>query len=54
MTLLISSTLFAVMAAGTKLATRRLPGAEVALVRFLTGVVVTAAAVGIGVARIPG
>jgi drug/metabolite transporter (DMT)-like permease len=40
------------MAAGTKLATRRLPGAEVALVRFLTGVVVTAAAVGIGVARI--
>ncbi len=40
------------MAAGTKLATRRLPGAEVALVRFLAGIVVTAAAVGVGAARI--
>lgn len=42
--LLVSSTLFALMAAGTKLATRRLPGPEVALVRFVTGIVVVAVA----------
>ena len=52
LTLLISSTLFAVMAALTKVATRRLPGPEVALMRFAAGVVLTAAAVAIGSARI--
>jgi drug/metabolite transporter (DMT)-like permease len=52
LTLIVSSTLFAIMAAGAKLATRRLPGSEVALVRFLTGIVVTAIAVGVGAARI--
>jgi drug/metabolite transporter (DMT)-like permease len=50
--LLISSTLFAIMAALTKVATRRLPGAEVALMRFLAGVVLTGAAVAVGTARI--
>jgi drug/metabolite transporter (DMT)-like permease len=48
----ISSTLFALMAAGAKLATRRLPGPEVALVRFVVGIVVTGVAVAIGAARI--
>jgi drug/metabolite transporter (DMT)-like permease len=52
MTLVVSSVLFAVMAAGAKLATRRLPGAEVALFRFLTGIVVTGIAVASGAARI--
>jgi drug/metabolite transporter (DMT)-like permease len=52
MTLLVSSTLFAIMAAGTKLATRRLPGPEVALMRFLTGIVLTGIAVGVGRASI--
>ena len=52
LTLVISSTLFALMAAGAKLAMRRLPGPEVALVRFLTGIVVTAGAVVIGTAQI--
>ena len=52
LTLLISSTLFAVMAALTKVATRRLPGPEVALMRFLAGVILTGAAVAIGSARI--
>ncbi len=40
------------MAAGTKLATRRLPGPEVALARFVIGIVVTAVAVAIGAARV--
>ncbi|MES1205595.1 MAG: DMT family transporter [Pseudomonadota bacterium] len=52
MTLVISSALFALMAAGAKLATRRLPGAEVALVRFVVGIVATGVAVAVGVARI--
>ena len=52
MTLVISSTLFAVMAAGAKLATRRLPGPEVALARFVVGIVVTIVAVAIGAARV--
>jgi drug/metabolite transporter (DMT)-like permease len=52
MRLVLSSTLFALMAAGTKLATHRLPGAEVALVRFVTGIVVVAIAVGAGRARV--
>ena len=42
--LLVSSTLFALMAAGTKLASRRFPGPEIALVRLVTGMIVTAAA----------
>ena len=43
--LLLSSALFALMAAGAKRATHRLPGAEVALVRFGAGIVATAVAV---------
>lgn len=43
--LLVSSSLFAVMAVGTKRATRTFPGPQVALVRFLTGVAITALAV---------
>jgi len=50
--LLASSTLFALMAAGTKLATRRFPGPEVALVRFVTGIAVTAVAALAGRARL--
>jgi drug/metabolite transporter (DMT)-like permease len=50
--LLLSSALFAVMAAGTKLCTRRLPGPEVALVRFVFGTVTVAAAAALGHARI--
>lgn len=50
--LLISSTLFAIMGALTKAATRRLPGAEVALFRFLTGIVLTAGVVAAGAAHI--
>jgi len=50
--LLISSALFALMAAGAKLATRRLPGPEVALVRFVVGIAATGLAVAAGVARI--
>ena len=46
--LLLSSAFFALMASGTKLVTRRLPGPEVALVRFVAGVVVVAAVVGFG------
>lgn len=52
LTLLVSSTLFAVMAAMTKAATRRLPGAEVALVRFVAGILLTAGAVALGKASI--
>lgn len=40
------------MAAGTKLATRRLPGPEIALARFIVGVVVTMAVVATGAAHI--
>ncbi len=40
------------MAAGTKLATRRLPGAEVAVVRSLAGIVVTISAVSLRLAHI--
>ena len=40
--LLLSSAFFALMATGTKVVTRRLPGPEVALVRFLAGIVVVA------------
>ena len=40
------------MALGTKLATRRLAGGEVALVRFATGILVVAVAVASGAARI--
>lgn len=43
--LLLSSSFFALMATGAKIATRRLPGPEVALVRFLTGIVVVIVAV---------
>jgi len=43
--LLLSSAFFALMAAGTKVVTRRLPGPEVALVRFLAGTLVVAVAV---------
>ena len=50
--LLLSSTLFAIMAAGTKVVTGRLPGAEVSLVRFLAGVVVVAVAVALGRANV--
>jgi drug/metabolite transporter (DMT)-like permease len=50
--LIVSSTLFAIMALGTKLATRRLPGPEVALVRFMVGIVVTAVAFATGTVRI--
>jgi drug/metabolite transporter (DMT)-like permease len=50
--LLLSSLLFAVMAAGAKLATRRLPGPEVALVRFVVGTFAVAGAAGLGFARI--
>jgi len=50
--LVLSSTLFAVMAAGTKVVTRRLPGAEVSLVRFVAGVVVVALAVALGRAQL--
>ena len=50
--LLLSSFLFAVMAAGAKLATRRLPGPEVALVRFVVGTFAVAGAAGLGFARI--
>ena len=50
--LLLSSTLFAVMAAGTKLVTARLPGSEVSLVRFAAGVVVVGIAVALGRARV--
>ena len=50
--LLISSSLFAVMASCTKFATRQFPGPEVALVRFMTGIVVTLLVVGTGRARI--
>jgi drug/metabolite transporter (DMT)-like permease len=46
--LLISSSLFSLMAAGTKLATHRFPGPQIALVRFLTGVLVTGLAIGTG------
>jgi len=49
--LLLSSTLFAIMAAGTKVVTVRLPGAEVSLVRFLAGVVVVGVAVALGRAK---
>jgi drug/metabolite transporter (DMT)-like permease len=42
--LMLSATLFAVMALLAKLVSRRIPGPEVALVRFATGVVVVAAA----------
>ena len=52
LTLVVSSTLFAVMAAGTKLATRRLPGAEVALARFVVGIIVTGVAVAAGAVQI--
>lgn len=52
LTLVASSTLFAIMAAGAKLATRRLPGPEVALVRFAVGILLTALAVSAGAARI--
>jgi drug/metabolite transporter (DMT)-like permease len=52
MRLLVSSALFAVMAAGTKMVTRRLPGAEVSLVRFAAGVVVVAIAVALGRAQV--
>jgi drug/metabolite transporter (DMT)-like permease len=52
MRLLMSSTLFAVMAAGTKAVTRRLPGSEVSLVRFAAGVVVVALAVALGRAQV--
>jgi drug/metabolite transporter (DMT)-like permease len=50
--LVLASFLFALLAAGTKLATRRLPGPEVALVRFLTGIVAVAAALATGRAHI--
>lgn len=40
------------MAAGTKLVTRRLPGAEVALVRFVAGVLAVAIAVSTGRAHV--
>ena len=40
------------MAAGAKLATRRLPGPEVALVRFVVGTFAVAGAAGLGFARI--
>jgi len=49
--LLLSSALFAVMAAGTKVVTRRLPGAEVSLVRFAVGVVVVAVVTALGRAQ---
>ncbi|MBC8133904.1 MAG: EamA family transporter [Deltaproteobacteria bacterium] len=52
LTLVVSSTLFAIMAAGTKLATRRLPGGEVALFRFAIGIVVTGIFVWAGRAQI--
>jgi len=52
LTLIVSSTLFAIMAALTKAATRRLPGPEVALMRFLAGVLLTAGVVAVGAARI--
>src|SRR5262245_913117 len=52
LTLLISSTLFAIMAALTKVATHRLPGPEVALFRFIAGILMTAGAVVAGVAHI--
>jgi len=48
----LSSSLFAVMAVGTKVVTHRLPGAEVALVRFVAGVLAVAFAVGIGRAHV--
>lgn len=51
MRLLLSAALFAVMAVGTKVVTRRLPGAEVSLVRFAAGVLVVAVAVVMGRAR---
>ena len=50
--LLLSASLFALMATGTKAATRRLPGPEVALVRFVAGVLATLVAVAIGRARL--
>jgi drug/metabolite transporter (DMT)-like permease len=50
--LLLSSALFAVMATSTKAVTRRLPGPEVALVRFLAGVLATVVAVAAGRARL--
>ena len=50
--LIVSSTLFAIMAALTKSATHRLPGPEVALLRFLAGVLLTGGAVAVGAARI--
>lgn len=50
--LLLSALLFAVMATGAKLATRRLPGPEVALVRFVVGTFAVAGAAGLGFARI--
>jgi drug/metabolite transporter (DMT)-like permease len=50
--LVLASFLFALLAVGTRLVTRRLPGPEVALVRFLTGIVAVVAAVALGKARI--
>jgi drug/metabolite transporter (DMT)-like permease len=50
--LLLSSALFALMAAGAKLCTRRLPGPEVALVRFVFGTVTVVAVAALGHARI--
>lgn len=52
LSLVVSSTLFAFMAAGTKFATRRLPGAEVALMRFLIGIAVTGGVVSAGISHI--
>jgi drug/metabolite transporter (DMT)-like permease len=52
MRLVLSSTLFAVMATGTKMVTHRLPGAEVALVRFVAGILLVTAVVAMGRAQV--
>jgi drug/metabolite transporter (DMT)-like permease len=47
-----SSVLFTLMALGTRAVAARIPGPQVALIRFLTGIVAVAAAVALGRARL--